>query len=199
VTVPAAAERWVDHPSSQAHILIGTPALARNDPAFFPLFVGNHVLGGGGFVSWLMRELREQRGLTYGISSGFSPLFQPGPFMVSMQTRREQADEALAVVRRTLADFAREGPGPEALRAAQDNLIGSFALRLDTNREQLDLLAMMAWYGLPLDYLERWTERVAAVTPDQVRAAFAQVLDAQRLVTVVVGANKGSATHGATP
>jgi zinc protease len=134
-----------------------------------------------------MQEVRQKRGLSYGVSSGFGPLFQEGPFVVTLQTRREQAARALSVVQETLTTFLEAGPTAEELRAAQDNLVGGFVLRLDSQRAQLDLLAMMAWYRLPLDYLDRWTEQVSAVTVDQVRAAFARVLDSKRWVTVVVG------------
>jgi len=182
-----AIERRVEHPASQSHILIGQPAIARGDPDFFALLVGNYVLGGGGFVSRLYDEVREKRGLAYSVYSYFSPQLQPGPFTIGLQTRREQTALALGVVRETLARFLRDGPTEAELQAAKSNLVGGFALRIDSNRKILDNLATIGFYRLPLDYLERWTSRVEAVTLDEVRAAFARHLRPDALVTVVVG------------
>lgn len=188
VAAPPPIERRIAHPASQSHILVGAPAIARGDPDFFPLFVGNYVLGGGGFVSRLTSEVREKRGLSYSVYSYFSPMAQSGPFTVGLQTRKEQTDDALAVVRRVVADFVADGPTDAELTAAKLNLVGGFALRIDSNRKILDQLAAIGWYRLPLDHLERWTERVEAVTSAQVRDAFRRVVRPDALVTVVVGA-----------
>jgi zinc protease len=187
VEAPPPVERRIPHPATQSHLLVGAPAMARNDPDFFPLFVGNYVLGGGGFVSRLTSEVREKRGLSYSVYSYFSPMMQPGPFTVGLQTRKEQTDEALKVVRDTLSRFVADGPTEDELRAAKQNLVGGFALRIDSNRKILDNLANIGWYGLPLDYLERWTDRVEAVTVAQVRDAFRRTVRPDRMVTVIVG------------
>ncbi|MCD6682249.1 MAG: insulinase family protein [Burkholderiaceae bacterium] len=183
-----ADERRIEHPATQSHILIGQPSIARGDPDFFPLLVGNYVLGGGGFVSRLYEEVREKRGLAYSVYSYFSPKLQPGPFTIGLQTKKEQTDVALGVVRETLDRFLADGPTEQELQAAKDNLVGGFALRIDSNAKIVDNLAVIGFYRLPLDYLDRWTERVDAVTLAQVRDAFARVLDAKRMATVVVGA-----------
>ncbi|GAB3628639.1 putative zinc protease [Pandoraea terrae] len=175
------------HPAEQAHILIGQPAIERADPDYFPLLVGNYVLGGGGFVSRLTSEVREKRGLTYGVTSYFMPQLQPGPFEIGLQTRREQAPEALKVVRATLDKFVAEGPTDSELKAAKDNLVNGFPLRLDSNRKLLANVAAIGFYGLPLNYLDTWTEKVTAVTVADIRAAFARHLQPDRMVTVVVG------------
>jgi len=190
VEAPAAVERRIAHPATQSHIVIGAPAMARSDPDFFPLFVGNYVLGGGGFVSRLTAEVREKRGLSYSVYSYFSPMMQPGPFAVGLQTRKSQTDEALAVVRQTLERFVREGPTDAELVAAKQNLVGGFALRIDSNRKILDNIANIGWYRLPLDYLERWTDQVEQVTASQVREAFGRKVSPERLVTVIVGAGE---------
>lgn len=182
-----AIERRIEHPASQSHILVGQPAIARGDPDFFALLVGNYVLGGGGFVSRLHDEVREKRGLAYSVYSYFSPQLQPGPFTIGLQTRKEQTALALELVRETLARFLRDGPTEAELKAAKSNLVGGFALRIDSNRKILDNLAMIGFYRLPLDYLERWSARVEAVTLEQVRAAFARHVRPEAMVTVVVG------------
>jgi len=91
------------------------------------------------------------------------------------------------VARDVLSTFVREGPSERELRAAKDNLVGGFALRLDSNRKLLDNLANMHWNDLPLDYLETWTRQVEAVTTAQIRQAFGRVIQPDRLVQVIVG------------
>jgi len=188
VVRPSGGERRIAHPASQSHLLIGTPGIAWGDPDQFALLVGNYVLGGGGFVSRLYGEVREKRGLAYSVYSYFIPNLQPGPFVISLQTQREQTDTALAVVRETLTRFLRDGPTEAEVQAAKSNLVGGFPLRIDSNRKILDNLANIGFNRLPLDYLERWPDRVQAVTVEQIRAAFARHLKPESLVTVVVGA-----------
>ena len=168
-------------------IFDGAPAIARGDPDFFPLLVGNYVLGGGGFVSRLYGEVREKRGLAYSVYSYFSPQLQPGPFTIGLQTQKSQTGEALAVVRETLERFVRDGPTDAELEAAKSNLVGGFALRIDSNRKILDNLAAIGFYRLPLDYLDRWTDRISAVTREQIREAFARHVAPGAMATVVVG------------
>ena len=186
-TLPAASEKPIAHPAAQAHVMIGMPALKRSDPDYFPLIVGNYSLGGGGFVSRLMTEVREKRGLAYSVGSYFSALQLPGPFLISLQTKKEQANEAVSVVREVLSGFLTEGPSADELQAAKQNLVGSFPLRLDSNRKILDNVAVIGFYGLPLDYLDRYAENVEKVTADEIKAAFARHVKAENLVTVVVG------------
>lgn len=188
VPVARAAEEVIPHPASQSHVLIGAPAVARGDPDYFPLIVGNYVLGGGEFESRLMQEVREKRGLVYGIYSAFDPLAQPGPFVIGFETKREQTGDALKVARDVLSGYLREGPTPEELKAAKDNLINGFPLRIDDNHKILANVAMIGFYRLPLDYLDTWTDNVSKVTAEEIRAAFAGRIAADRLGTVIVGA-----------
>jgi len=176
------------HPATQAHIHIGLPGVERGHPDFFPLLVGNYTLGGGGFVSRLMQEVRDKRGYAYGVSSRFSFLRQAGPFQISLQTKRSQAREALKVVRVVLDGFLRDGPSEDELAAAKANLSGSFPLRLDSNQKLLENAALIGFYDLPLDYLDRYPQQVEAVTAEQVRKAFARHVRPDALVTVLVAA-----------
>ncbi|MBB3212628.1 zinc protease [Herbaspirillum sp. Sphag1AN] len=187
VAVAAGSELRIAHPASQSHILIGMPALVRGDPDFFALTVGNYILGGGGFVSRLTSEVREKRGLTYSVYSYFSPLAQPGPFQIGLQTKREQTDEALAVVRKTVASYLKNGPTDAELKAAKDNLTGGFALRIDNNRKLLDTLAVIGFYQMPLNYLDTWTRNISKVSIAQIKAAFQRKLAFGNLNTIVVG------------
>lgn len=174
--------------AAQAQVLVGQPGIARDDPDFLAILVGNHILGGGGFTSRLMQELREKRGLTYGVFSQFSPGRHAGAFSVSVQTRPDQADQAVELIHSELRRFVEQGPTEQELAEAQAALVNGFALRLDSNRKLLDTVAALAWHGLPLDYLDRWTAQVGAIDRDRIVRAWQRVLHPDRLVTVVVGA-----------
>ncbi len=187
----AAVEKRIPFESAQAHVLIGQPGFKRDDPDFFTLTVGNYILGGGGFVSRLTTEVREKRGLSYSVYSYFNPGLHAGSFSIGLQTRPDQAAQAVQVARDTLRRFLADGPTEAELKAAKDNLIGGFALRIDSNRKLLDNVANIAAHGLPLDYLDSWTQQVAKVTVADIRAAFARKLQPERMVTVVVGGRDG--------
>ncbi len=177
------------HPASQAHVLIGLPAIERGNPDFFPLLVGNYTLGGGGFVSRLMKEVRDKRGYAYSVYSYFSPLRQTGPFQIGLQTKRSQAQDAIKVTRDVLDGFLKEGPSADELAAAKANLTGSFPLRLDSNKKILDNVAVIGFYGLPLDWLDRYQASVQAVTVDAVKQAFSRRVRPADLMTVTVAAD----------
>jgi zinc protease len=183
-----ATEQRIVHPASQSHILIGVPGMSRSDPDYFPLYVGNYILGGGGFVSRLMNEVREKRGLAYSVYSYFMPLKQPGAFQIGLQTKKEQADEALTLVRKTLAEFVAKGPTEKELIAAKQNIIGGFPLRIDSNRKILEYLSIIGFYDMPLTYLDDFTGRVERVTTAQIHDAFARHIHPDGMATVIVGA-----------
>lgn len=187
VELAPAHEERIAHPASQAHILTGVPAIARGDADYFPLIVGNYTLGGGGFVSRLTHEVREKRGLSYSVYSFFNPMAQAGPYQAGLQTQKEQTDEALKVVRDTIAAFLRDGPTAQELKAAKDNLIGGFPLRIDNNRKILDNIAAIGFYNLPLDYLDTWTAKVDKVTIADIKAAFQRKIALDKMSTVIVG------------
>jgi zinc protease len=186
----ASVEKHLAFASAQAHVLVGQPGFKRSDADFFALTVGNHILGGGGFTSRLTEQVREKRGLSYSVYSYFSPGSHAGAFTIGLQTRPDQAQQALTVVRDVLERFVAEGPTEVELQAAKDNLIGGFPLLIDSNRKLLGNVANIAWNGLPLDYLDTWTQQVQKLSVGDIRAAFARVLQPQRMVTVVLGAEK---------
>ncbi|MDT6962425.1 pitrilysin family protein [Cupriavidus sp. SZY C1] len=185
MSIPA-SEKRIPHPAQQASVAIGAPSIARGDPDYFALLVGNYVLGGGGFSSRLTDQVREKRGLTYGVDSYFAPSKQPGPFSVTLQTKKENTNEALGLVRQILAKYVADGPTDAELKAAKDNLVNGFPLRIDSNRKLLTNVANIGWYGLPLDYLDTWTAQINKVTRDQVRAAFQRHVHPDALATVIV-------------
>ncbi|MBE0624859.1 MAG: insulinase family protein [Burkholderiales bacterium] len=180
----------IAHPASQSHILLGLPAIARGDPDYFPLLVGNYALGGGGFVSRLYLEVREKRGYAYSVYSYFQPLAQEGPFRIGLQTKKEQAEEALARVRIVLDEFLARGPSAAEMKAAKQNLVGGFALRIDSNRKLLEHVATIGFYQLPLTWLDDFPARIEKVSAADVRSAFARRVRPEHLVTVVVGSGE---------
>jgi len=183
-----ASEKRIAHPATQSHILIGTPGIARNDPDYFPLYVGNYILGGGGFVSRLMNEIREKRGMAYSVYSYFMPMQQPGAFQIGLQTKKTQADEALKLARTTLREFVDKGITEKELQAAKDNIIGGFPLRIDSNKKILDYLGVIGFYGLPLTYLDDFSAKVQQVTTAQIHDAFKRRIHPEAMATVIVGA-----------
>ncbi|ODU99492.1 MAG: zinc protease [Thiobacillus sp. SCN 63-57] len=185
-----ASEQRIAFPSTQSHVLVGAVGVARNAPDFFPLFVGNYVLGGGGFDSRLMREVRDKRGYAYSAYSYFMPMMEAGPFQLGLQTKLAQTDDALKVARTTLRQFMADGPSEAELKQAKDNLTGGFPLRIDSNKKILEYLSLIGFYKLPLDYLDTWVDKVNAVDVATVKQAFARHIDPDRLVTVIVGGER---------
>lgn len=185
-----AGEQRIAFPSTQSHVLVGAVGVARNDPDFFPLFVGNYVLGGGGFDSRLMREVRDKRGYAYSAYSYFMPMMEAGPFQLGLQTKLAQTDDALKVAKDTLRQFIADGPSEAELTQAKANLTGGFPLRIDSNRKILEYLSLIGFYKLPLDYLDTWVGKVDAVDAATVKQAFARHIDPDKLVTVIVGGER---------
>lgn len=181
------ASAVIAHPASQAHILVGSPGISRADPDYFPLFVGNHILGGGGFASRLNEEVRQKRGLAYSVYSVFAPLLQAGAFQIGLQTRGDQAQAALKVVRDTLIDFVSHGPSERELAEAKENLVGGFPMRIDSNGKIHEYLATIGFYDLPLAYLDEFVPSIRKVTVAGIKAAFERHVKPERMVTVVVG------------
>ncbi|MFL6649659.1 MAG: M16 family metallopeptidase [Sulfurifustaceae bacterium] len=190
--LPAVSEKpgagqTIAFPAQQSHVRLGLPGIRRTDPDYFPLIVGNYTLGGGGLVSRLAFEIREKRGYVYDIHSYFLPMREQGPFVVGLQTKNAQRDDAIKVSRQVVADYVEQGPTEQELEAAKRHLTGSFPLRLDSNRKIAENIAFIAFYGLPLDYLDTFIDKINAVTADQVRAALKRHLHPKDAVTVVVG------------
>ena len=189
----------VAYPSAQSHIRMGALGVFRGDPDYFPLYVGNHILGGSGFSSRIVEEIREERGLAYSSYSYFLPMRVPGPFVVGMQTRDDQTGEALALLKKTITDFVAQGPTPEELAHAKKNITGGFPLRVDSNSDIVGYIGMIGFYRLPLDYLQTFNEKVEAVTLAQIRDAFGRRVDVAGMATVVVGKTAPTPPPAAEP
>jgi zinc protease len=184
----AANVQNIKHPASQAHILLGAPGVKRGDADYFSLYVGNYILGGGGFVSRLTEEVREKRGLVYSVYSYFMPMAELGPFQIGLQTKKEQAADAMKVVNDTLAKYIKNGPTEKELKAAKDNLIGGFPMRIDSNGKILDYLSVIGFYKLSLTYLDDFNGEIKKVTAKQVKDAFQRRVKPENFAVVIVGA-----------
>ena len=185
--IEKAVVKQIPFPSTQSHLYLGQPGLKRGDADYFELYVGNHILGGSGLVSMLSGEVREKRGLSYSVYSYFLPMRQLGIFQLGLQTKNEQADEALKVVKSTLARYIEKGPTEEELQAAKQNITGGFPLRIASNGKIVEYLAVIGFYDLPLDYLDTFVDKVRAVTREDIQDAFKRRVDPERLVRVQVG------------
>ena len=189
VSLPAAASvQNINHPASQAHILLGSPGVKRGDVDYFPLYVGNYILGGGGFVSRLTEEVREKRGLVYSVYSYFMPMAELGPFQIGLQTKKEQANDAMKVVNATVAKFIQNGVTERELKAAKDNLTGGFPMRIDSNAKILDYLSVIGFYKLPLTYLDDFNKEISKISIKQIKDAFKRRVKPENFVSVTVGA-----------
>lgn len=177
----------IDYPSKQSHIYVGQPGIKRGDEDYFSLYIGNHSFGGSGFASRLVEKIREDRGLAYSVYSYFSPMREAGPFMMGMQTRADQTEEAVGLLKSELVKYIDEGPDKNELKDSISNVTGSFPLNLDSNSKMLGYLAMIGFYEMPENYLQTFVANVEAVNGDEVRDALKRRLHAEKMVTVIVG------------
>ncbi len=185
-------QRHATMPTRQMTVQLSRLGPSRYAPDFFADMLMNHLLGGGGFASRLMNEVREKRGLVYGVYSYFLPLAAPGPFVIALQTRADQTDKALKVVRQVMLRMHGGAITRKELAAAKANLTGGFAHRMDSNAKRVGLMSMIGFYGLPLDYLQTWKQHIEAVTLADVKAAAARYLDPAAWNSVQVGPGHGS-------
>lgn len=177
----------VPFPSSQTMIRLGQIGIDHQNPNYFPLLVGNYILGGGSLVSRLAIEVREKRGLTYGVDSQFAPMPGEGPFLISLSTRNEQTKQALDIIQQVVLNYINTGPDDQELTAAKQYLTGSFPLSLASNRTIATLLLRMTFYHLPDDYLDNYVTRINAVTKEEIKQAFKQQINPEKLLLVTVG------------
>lgn len=177
----------IPFPSKQAHVMMGAPGIYRGHPDYFALYLGNHVLGGGGFTSRLVEEVRQKRGYAYSVYSYFMPMKQSGPFLIGMQTRGNQVDDGIAVVKETLQGFLKKGPAADEVVASKKNITGGFPLRIASNGSIVEYLGLIGFYGLPLDYLDTFVGKIESVSDEAVHSAFERHVKTDNLITIVVG------------
>ncbi len=188
----------INFPSRQTAILIGQVGITRKNPNYFPLIVGNAILGGFPTTSILFQQVREQRGLAYYAYSFFRPLRYRGPFMISLKTKVSKTKLALSVVDTIVKNYLKQGPSAEQLKEAKQNIIGSFPLTLASNKNIVAVLTNIAFYHRPLDYLDTYRSKIRAVTVLQIKEAFDREIHLNKLVTITVGPIKVD-NHGRKP
>jgi zinc protease len=189
----------VDRPVTQATVIMGHLGLERADPDFYPVVVMNYILGGGGFASRLMQDVRVKQGLAYSIGSGFHALKDQGDFVVQFQTRNPEANQAIRSVLDELRRIRTEPVADDELADAKANLIGGFPLRIDTNGETAGLLTFIEMYGLGTSYFTDYVDKVAAVTKDDVMRVATAYLHPDDMVWVVVANLKEADVHVPPP
>lgn len=182
-----AANIHIPFPSSQTHIYVGQIGDKRGDKDYFTLYLGNHILGGGGFTSRLTKEIRVKRGLSYSVYSYFLPLRQYGPFMIGLQTKNDQKDKAIEVVKTQLVDFIEKGPSEKEVVQSQKNITGGFPLRTASNSDIVSYISMIGFYGLPLDYLESFPKTIGAIDKESIQQAFKRRVKPDDMVVISVG------------
>ncbi|MFI4938422.1 MAG: M16 family metallopeptidase [Candidatus Berkiellales bacterium] len=183
----------ISFPSQQTHILLGEPVLSQGDPDYYPLTVGNHILGGNGSVTQLYNIVRSQHGLAYSIDSYFLPFRDKGPFVISCQTRNDKAEEALKLLEGTFTDFVAKGPTEDELAQAKQNLLGGYALQFDSNVAISQQVALLGFYDLPLTFFNDFKPAVEKLTVEDIKKAYQKRVSPNHYAIVMVG---GKATPG---
>lgn len=174
-------------PVPQPNIVFGLPGLVRSDRDFIPAYVANYILGGGGFSSRLMNDVREKRGLTYGISTSLEPYRRAGLFVGQVATKKTSVGETIKVVRQTMKTFVDQGPTDKELADAKTYLTGSFPLAFDSNVGIAAQLNAFQAAGLPVDYVENRNALINAVTLEDVKRVSRRLFSPARLTVVVAG------------
>jgi len=180
--------RW---PVPQSVVTFGQIGLKRDDPDWYAAMVLNDILGGGGFRGRLMNEIREKRGLAYGVSTELVPYRHAGLILGNVATENSRVGETIALVRAEWQRMRDQGPTEAELDAAKRYLTGSFPLSLDSTSHIASVLVQLQIDGLGIDYLDRRAALIDAVRLDQVRALAHRLLDPNGLSFVVVGEPAG--------
>ncbi len=184
-----AKNKHIDFPSKQTHLLIGQVGINRSDPDYYPLYLGNHILGGSGLTSILNDEIREKRGLAYSVHSSFNKLQSKGYFLIKLQTKNTQTLAARKIALKTLADFIDQPLSAKTLQLGKDNIIGGFVLETASNSKILAYLSVIGFYDLPLDYLSNFVDKIKPISAKQVQTAFKNLLAMDKLLILTVGQN----------
>jgi zinc protease len=193
-------EVMIDKDITQANIILGNLGIARKNPDFYAFQVMNYLLGGGGFVSRLMDDIRVNRGLAYSVYSSFDPGLEPGPFIVVLETKNASASEAITQVVAQLRLIMTQPVTPEELKEAKSYLTGSFPRKMDSISKRAWLLGYVEVYGLGLDYPWRYPELIQHLTPADIQKVAEKYLQPENYLLVVVGKKSAlSSLPGALP
>jgi zinc protease len=176
----------IDYPLPQTTLQLAYKGIARDDPDFFPALLMNHVLGGGTFTSRLFEEVREKRGLAYGIGSGLSNSRHADALVIGTGTSSDRAAETLAVIRDVVREMAENGPTEQELEAAKRYLLGAYAINnLDSSGAIADTLVGLQFESLGIDYIERRPAIINAVTREEAAEAARRLLSVEPAVLIL--------------
>lgn len=177
----------IEFPSKQTHLLIGQAGINRSHPDYYPLYLGNHIFGGSGLTSVISDEIREKKGLAYSAYSYFSKMQSNGMFMMRLQTKNTQTDEAKNIAIQTLKNFRNNEISTQKIQDGKDNIIGGFALETASNANILTYLSIIGFYDLPLDYLSGFTDKIKDISAKDIQKAYERLINMDRLIVLSVG------------
>ncbi|MGD9109293.1 MAG: pitrilysin family protein, partial [Gammaproteobacteria bacterium] len=166
-------------PGTQSYIRIGCLGINYNDPNLFPVLIGNYILGSGVFVSRLFSEVRQKHGLSYSVKSELIFLKNRGPFYILLQTKNQSKNKALQIAKLVLNNFIQSGPTQQELKDAKKFLLGNFALQLSNNDKIANIISTIAFYNLPIDYLDTYAQKVQTITTQDVKKSFQSIIGTQ--------------------
>jgi zinc protease len=176
----------IDRAITQANIIIGHAGVNRKNPDFYPLTVMNYILGGGGFASRLVEEIRNKRGLAYSVASFFDPRKYLGSFQIVLQTKNSSAREAISLALQQMERIRKEPVSEKELEGAKKYLIGSFPMRLDTQGKMANFLTQVEYFGLGLDYPQKYPSLINSVIQEEVLRVAKTYLHPENYILVVV-------------
>jgi len=182
-----AVQRHIGFKGGQSHIVLASLGIDRNHPNYAALMLGNHILGGGGFGSRLMTELREKRGITYGVYSNFAPMAVRGPFQIELQTSAKYTQGAIALIKQIVDDFVQFGPTDAEFESAKNEMLNSFALGLGSNSDMVRQLGMIGFYKLPFNFMGNYQTQIKNLSREQVIEALKRHLAVEKLAVITVG------------
>lgn len=176
----------IDRGITQANIVLGHAGISRDNPDFYPFTVMNYILGGGGFTSRLVEEIRIKRGLAYSVTSYFDAGKYPGSFQIVLQTKNSSAREAISIALQQMGQIRKESVLEKELEGAKKYLIGSFPMRLDTQGKLASFITAVEYHGLGFDYASRYPSLIQSVTREDILRVAQKYLFPEKSIVVVV-------------
>ena len=178
---------FVPFNSTQTHILIGLPTITRNSDDIYALYLGNNILGGSNMSSILFSEIREKNGYAYSVYSYFSPLQEPGPFVIGMQTRNKEALNAIDLTDKILENFVSNGPSDQEIKETKLNVTGNFPIKTASNSAKMGYLELIGFYDMPYDYLDTFNQKINNISKQDIINTFKKYIKFENLARIAVG------------
>jgi zinc protease len=182
--------KHIEFPSNQTHLLIGQTGINRAHPDYYALYLGNHILGGSGLSSILNDEVREKKGLVYSVASILTKMKSHGFFLIELQTKNSQTQQAQKIALKVLDDFINNPISQQKLRDSKDNIIGGFALQTANNANILAYLSIIGFYNLPNDFLGAFPQKIEQISAKDIQQSFRRLIDMDKLIILSVGKSK---------